>query len=61
MSTESNKAAVRRIFEEGFNKGNLSVADEVISPSTTTLSILTFIGIERILWTWKRQALNVND
>jgi steroid delta-isomerase-like uncharacterized protein len=31
MSTEENKAMVRRIFEEVFNKGNLSVVDEIMA------------------------------
>jgi len=31
MSTEENKAMVRRIFEEAINKGNLSVVDEVMA------------------------------
>ena len=33
MSLEENKAIVRRFFEEGPSKGNLSVADELLSPS----------------------------
>lgn len=31
MSTEENKAIVRRFFEEGPSKGNLSAADELLS------------------------------
>jgi predicted ester cyclase len=31
MSTEENKAKQRRVWEEVFNKGNLSVADETIA------------------------------
>jgi steroid delta-isomerase-like uncharacterized protein len=31
MSTESNKAAVRRFMDEVINKGNLAVADEILS------------------------------
>ena len=31
MSTEENKAIIRRYFEELFNQGNLSVADEIIA------------------------------
>jgi predicted ester cyclase len=33
MSTEENKAVIRRIVEEAMNKGNLAVADEVIAPN----------------------------
>lgn len=32
MSVEKNKAVIRRHVEEVFNKANLSVADEIISP-----------------------------
>ncbi len=32
MSSEENKALVRRIFEEGWNAGNLDVFDETIAP-----------------------------
>ena len=31
MSTEDNKAIYRRFIEEGFNKGNLPVLDEVLA------------------------------
>ena len=31
MPTEENKAIVRRIIEETFNKGNITVADEVLA------------------------------
>jgi ketosteroid isomerase-like protein len=31
--SESNKTAVRRLFEEVWNKGNLQVADELFGPS----------------------------
>ena len=33
MSTEENKAMVRRWFEEGWNQGNLDVADELFAPN----------------------------
>jgi len=33
--SESNKAVVRRLFEEVWNKGNLQVADELFGPSYT--------------------------
>ena len=32
MSTEDNKALVRRAYEEIFDQGNLAVVDELISP-----------------------------
>ena len=31
MSTEENKAIVRRLFDEGFNKGNFDAANEIIA------------------------------
>ncbi len=33
MSSEENKAAVRRYFEEGLNQGNLALADELNAPN----------------------------
>ncbi len=33
MYTEENKSIVRRFFEEGPSKGNLSVANELLSPN----------------------------
>ena len=33
MSTEENKAVLRRVAEEIFNKGDLAVVDEVIAPN----------------------------
>ena len=32
MSAEENKAVVRRVIEEMFNKGNLDAADELVAP-----------------------------
>src|SRR5512138_2754581 len=32
MSTETNKAIIRRFFEEAFDKGNLTVLDEIVAP-----------------------------
>ena len=32
MSTEQNKAIVRRFLQEGINKGNVGIADELCSP-----------------------------
>jgi steroid delta-isomerase-like uncharacterized protein len=32
MSTEENKALVRRSIEEGWNEGNLAVFDEIVAP-----------------------------
>src|SRR4051794_25298206 len=33
MSVEENKAVYRRFLQEAFNKGNLDVLDEVLSPT----------------------------
>lgn len=33
MSTEGNKAAVRRVFEEGINRGETAAIDELIGPA----------------------------
>lgn len=33
MSAEELKAIARRIVEEGFNKGNLAVYDEILAPN----------------------------
>jgi steroid delta-isomerase-like uncharacterized protein len=33
MSTETNKAIVRRWVEEGWNKGNLALVDELYAPN----------------------------
>ncbi|MEJ2377060.1 MAG: hypothetical protein P8Y71_17170, partial [Pseudolabrys sp.] len=33
MSTEANKAIIRRLFEEAFGQGNLTVLDEIIAPN----------------------------
>ncbi|NOZ72830.1 MAG: ester cyclase [Chloroflexi bacterium] len=32
MSTQANKALVRRLIEEAWNQGNLGVIDELVSP-----------------------------
>jgi predicted ester cyclase len=32
MSTEQNKALVRRLMEEVFNRGNISLVDELVAP-----------------------------
>ena len=33
MSVDQNKALIRRLYEEAFNKGNLEVVDEILSPN----------------------------
>jgi steroid delta-isomerase-like uncharacterized protein len=35
-SLEANKDLVRRLVEEGFNKGNLDAVDEIVSPDVIT-------------------------
>jgi predicted ester cyclase len=32
MSTEENKTLIHRVYDEGFNQGNLTVVDEVFHP-----------------------------
>ncbi len=46
MSTEENKAIVRRYHEELFNKGNLAVADELFD-SNYFNSLLDQMGLPR--------------
>jgi predicted ester cyclase len=46
MSTEQNKAIVRRYHDELFNKGNLAVADEVFDPNYLN-SVLDKLGLPR--------------
>ena len=46
MSSEENKAIVRRYHEELFNKGNLSVADEVFDSNYSNSAIET-MGLPR--------------
>jgi steroid delta-isomerase-like uncharacterized protein len=46
MSTEKNKASVRRFIEEAFNKGNLAVVDETIAPNYVYHSFQDVKGTE---------------
>src|SRR6266540_4169555 len=39
MSTEENKAVVRRVFEEGTSQGNFSVFDELLAPNYVNHSL----------------------
>ena len=34
MTTEDNIAALRRLLDEGFSKGNLEVVDEIVAPDS---------------------------
>lgn len=38
MSNETNKALIRRIFDEAFNQKNLAIIDEIFSPAFVDLS-----------------------
>jgi predicted ester cyclase len=40
MSTEQNKALVRRVFEEGINQGKVDVFDEIIAPAYVNYNML---------------------
>jgi hypothetical protein len=33
MSTEQNKALIRRFYEEGWNEGNVDVVEEMFAPT----------------------------
>jgi predicted ester cyclase len=33
---EANKALVRRLYDEGFNQGNLDVVDQIVAPDVVT-------------------------
>ena len=41
LTLEQKKLVVRRVFEEGFNEGNLNIVDEVVAPAQSTTIILT--------------------
>ena len=38
MSIEENKALIRLVFEEAFNRGNLAIVDQIFSPHFVDLS-----------------------
>ncbi|AKB57999.1 MULTISPECIES: ester cyclase [Methanosarcina] len=49
MFTEENKAIVRRFFEKGPSKGNISAADELLSPDFAIhIPFLSSTGVEGI-------------
>jgi steroid delta-isomerase-like uncharacterized protein len=53
MSTEDNKAAIQRVFEEVLNQGNMAVVDEVYSPDnvfhTSTGPVHGFEGLKQFV------------
>ena len=47
MSTEENKALVRRLIDEGINKGNERVIEELVAPNFATREeSMRAVGIE---------------
>src|SRR5206468_3067678 len=38
LITDENKAIVRRLVEEVFNKGNMAIADELVAPNFVSLT-----------------------
>jgi hypothetical protein len=48
MSTEENKALVRRYFEEVFSKGDFAAADEILA--ATQEACLTCIPLASLPW-----------
>lgn len=49
MFTEENKTIVRRLFEEGPSKGNMSAADELLSPDFAIhIPFLSSTGVKGI-------------
>lgn len=64
MSTEENKVIVRRFFEEGPSKGNLSIADELLSPDfamhTPLPASLGIKGINEVIITCRAAFEHLN-
>jgi steroid delta-isomerase-like uncharacterized protein len=64
MSTEENKAIVCRFFDEGPSKGNLSIADELLSPDfvihTPLPSSSGIEGINEIITTCRAAFEHLN-
>jgi predicted ester cyclase len=50
MTLEANKAIVRRVFDEIYNRGNYDAADELISPTYTSHNgaLHTLVGAEGV-------------
>lgn len=49
MSRATNETVVRRLFDEGWNKGNLAVVDELVAPDAVPAHVNGPLGPE----TWK--------
>jgi predicted ester cyclase len=64
MSTEENKAIVRRFFEEGPSKGNLIDADKLLSPDFTMYTPLPaspgIKGIHEVITTCRAAFEHLN-
>jgi len=63
MSAEENKAVVRRLYEEVYNRGNLDAADELLAPTFVGYDFSTGeeVGIEGYKRAIAEQAASSSD
>jgi steroid delta-isomerase-like uncharacterized protein len=66
MSTEQNKALVRRFVEEVFNQGRLETADEIVAPhfmrhGTTTLVLPRSESLKQTAALWRSAFPDVHS